>query len=100
MVIHDTECPYWDQVSLNNTNQPTNKSARYNIFDSLYDSLELCTKAINKHLSLKNMTVKIETGSITPKNVLLCIPDLQGVDYCTKVCYLQIDTTDSSNSIL
>ena len=22
MVIHDTECPYWDQVSLNNTNQP------------------------------------------------------------------------------
>ena len=21
MVIHDTECPYWDQVSLNNTNQ-------------------------------------------------------------------------------
>ena len=23
MVIHDTECPYWDQVSLNNTNQPT-----------------------------------------------------------------------------
>ena len=20
MVIHDTECPYWDQVSLNNTN--------------------------------------------------------------------------------
>ena len=22
MVIHDTECPYWDQVSLNNTNLP------------------------------------------------------------------------------
>ena len=21
MVLHDTECPYWDQVSLNNTNQ-------------------------------------------------------------------------------
>ena len=21
MVIHDAECPYWDQVSLNNTNQ-------------------------------------------------------------------------------
>ena len=21
MVIHDTECPYWDQVSLNNTKQ-------------------------------------------------------------------------------
>ena len=21
MVIHDTQCPYWDQVSLNNTNQ-------------------------------------------------------------------------------
>ena len=21
MVIHDTECPYWDQVSLNSTNQ-------------------------------------------------------------------------------
>ena len=21
MIIHDTECPYWDQVSLNNTNQ-------------------------------------------------------------------------------
>ena len=21
MVIHNTECPYWDQVSLNNTNQ-------------------------------------------------------------------------------
>ena len=21
MVIHDTECPFWDQVSLNNTNQ-------------------------------------------------------------------------------
>ena len=21
MVMHDTECPYWDQVSLNNTNQ-------------------------------------------------------------------------------
>ena len=21
MVIHDTKCPYWDQVSLNNTNQ-------------------------------------------------------------------------------
>ena len=26
MVIHDTECPYWDQVSLNNINQPTNQS--------------------------------------------------------------------------
>ena len=25
MVIHDTECPYWDQVSLNNTN-PTKPS--------------------------------------------------------------------------
>ena len=25
MVIHDTECPYWDQVSLNNTNQLPNK---------------------------------------------------------------------------
>ena len=25
MVMHDTECPYWDQVSLNNTNQPTNQ---------------------------------------------------------------------------
>ena len=24
MVVHDTECPYWDQVSLNNTIQPTN----------------------------------------------------------------------------
>ena len=24
MVIHDTECHYWDRVSLNNTNQPTN----------------------------------------------------------------------------
>ena len=23
MPIHDTEWPYWDQVSLNNTNQPT-----------------------------------------------------------------------------
>ena len=23
MVIHDTECPYWDQVSLNNTNKQT-----------------------------------------------------------------------------
>ena len=22
MVIHDIECPYWDQMSLNNTNQP------------------------------------------------------------------------------
>ena len=29
MVIHDTECPYWDQVSLNNTNQtcPRHNSA-------------------------------------------------------------------------
>ena len=27
MVIHDVECPYWDQVSLNNTNQPI--SSRY-----------------------------------------------------------------------
>ena len=45
MVIHDTECPYWDQVSLNNTNQPTNLCERciapcqkllfnsYNIFE-------------------------------------------------------------------
>ena len=24
MVIHDTKCPYWDQVSLNNTNQTCN----------------------------------------------------------------------------
>ena len=24
MVIYDAECAYWDQVSLNNTNQPTN----------------------------------------------------------------------------
>ena len=24
MVIHDAKCPYWDQVSLNNTSQPTN----------------------------------------------------------------------------
>ena len=23
MVIYDTECPYWDQVSLNNTNKQT-----------------------------------------------------------------------------
>ena len=22
MVLHDTECPYWDQVSLNNTTKP------------------------------------------------------------------------------
>ena len=27
MVMHDTEWPYWDQVSLNNTNQP------YSAFD-------------------------------------------------------------------
>ena len=25
MVIHDIECPYWNQMSLNNTNQPTNQ---------------------------------------------------------------------------
>ena len=25
MITHDTECTYWDQVSLNNTNQPTNR---------------------------------------------------------------------------
>ena len=28
MVIHDTECPYWDQVSLNNTSQPNQESNR------------------------------------------------------------------------
>ena len=26
MVIHDTECPYWDQVSLNSPNLPTSPS--------------------------------------------------------------------------
>ena len=32
MVIHDTECPYWDQVSLNNTNPLTLWFSWDNIF--------------------------------------------------------------------
>ena len=36
MVIHDTECPYWDQVSLNNTNQPTNLICVRSRFTSLF----------------------------------------------------------------
>ena len=31
MVIHDTECPYWDQVSLNNTNQTKLKLTYHNV---------------------------------------------------------------------
>ena len=30
-VIHDTECPYWDQVSLNNTNQTFTSSSDFSI---------------------------------------------------------------------
>ena len=26
MVIHDIECPYWDQMSLNNTDQTYNRA--------------------------------------------------------------------------
>ena len=32
MVIHDAECPYWDQVSLNNTNQSYNIYRYYHLF--------------------------------------------------------------------
>ena len=43
MVIHDTECPYWDQVALNNTNQ-TKISCLY-----LWD-FEVCTSCITHHI--------------------------------------------------
>ena len=29
MVIHDIECPYWDQMSLNNTNQSNTRAEDY-----------------------------------------------------------------------
>ena len=31
MVIHDTKCPFWDQVSLNNTNQTKPNFQKFNI---------------------------------------------------------------------
>ena len=31
MIIHDTKCPYWDQVSLNNTNQNQSKHWIWNV---------------------------------------------------------------------
>ena len=32
MVIHDIECPYWDQMLLNNTNQITMAGQKHNLF--------------------------------------------------------------------
>ena len=37
MVVHDTECPYWDQVSLNNTTQE--RSPSYGLSDFRYQHL-------------------------------------------------------------
>ena len=70
MVIHDAECPHWDQVSLDNTNQPTtmwqNYTTTYIIasqpplreycsLHSLFTScITLCPVSISQHLEFEN----------------------------------------------
>ena len=53
MVIHDTECPYWDQVSLNNTNQTKSQDTPH-----LSVAFLLCNHFYNTHniICEKNVT--------------------------------------------
>ena len=76
IVIHDNECPYWDQVSLNNTNTNTNPNLAFDVNYKLHRTslpncmcnnlviICFCKKSINfetcklKRLAKKNKKKK------------------------------------------
>ena len=73
MIIHDTECPYWDQVSLNNTNQ-TNTYLFWNSFSLPW--LILCFHSIPLRIPLFSIIAHIIYILLFPQRVPLFMPQL------------------------